>query len=129
MKKPKDYADLLLNKAKQDALLFDKLIDDHEISDEILGFHIEQAIEKSLKCILVFHNIPFRKTHDIRELLDLIHDNNIQLPDTFNTIDEWTPYAVQYRYDDINTDTIKFNRKNAQIIIWDLIKWIESYIK
>ena len=75
------------------------------------------------------HQIPFRKTHDIRELLDLINDNNIQIPNKFNTIDDWTPYAVQYRYDDINTDTIKFNRKKAQIIMWDLIKWIESYIK
>ena len=128
MKKPKDYANLLLNKAKQDALLFDKLIDDNEISDEILGFHIEQAIEKSLKCILVFNNISFRKTHDIRELLDLIHDHNIQLPDTFNTIDEWTPYAVQYRYDDINTDTATFDRKNARVTMWDLITWVDSCI-
>lgn len=128
MKKPKDYAVLLLHKAKQDALLFDKLIDDHEVSDEILGFHIEQAIEKSLKCILIFNTISFRKTHDIRELLDLINDNNIQLPETFNTIDEWTPYAVQYRYDDINTDTITFDRKNARVTMWDLITWVESYI-
>jgi HEPN domain-containing protein len=31
-------------------------------------FHSQQAAEKTAKAFLAFHNIPFRKTHDLKEL-------------------------------------------------------------
>jgi hypothetical protein len=31
-------------------------------------FHSQQAAEKALKGFLAFHNVPFRKIHDIKEL-------------------------------------------------------------
>lgn len=31
-------------------------------------FHCQQAVEKSWKALLFFQNVPFRKTHDLREL-------------------------------------------------------------
>ena len=31
-------------------------------------FHAQQAAEKSLKAFLAWHDLPFRKTHDIEEL-------------------------------------------------------------
>ena len=33
------------------------------------AFHVQQAIEKTLKGLLAWHNIPFTKTHDLDELL------------------------------------------------------------
>lgn len=31
-------------------------------------FHAQQAVEKSLKALLVWYDVPFRKTHDLAEL-------------------------------------------------------------
>ena len=92
---------LLLKKARQDALLIEKLAGDAEIADDVVGFHFQQVIEKSLKALLVLRNIKFRRTHDIRELLDLLKDNNIPVPSSFDGLDSWTPYAAEYRYDDL----------------------------
>ena len=92
---------LLLKKARQDALLIEKLSGDVEIADDVVGFHFQQVIEKSLKALLVCKNIKFRRTHDIRELLDLLKDNAIPVPSWFEGLDSWTPYATEYRYDDL----------------------------
>ena len=35
---------------------------------EDVAFHAQQAAEKSLKAFLVWHSIPFRKTHNLVEL-------------------------------------------------------------
>lgn len=61
-------------------------------------FHCQQAAERSLKAFLTFHNIPFRKTHNIDELgveclkidpsLSAIIDDAVPL----------TEFAWRYRY-------------------------------
>jgi hypothetical protein len=45
---PSDRPVVLLNKAKQDELALEKLLDDCEIEDDLLGFHTQQAAEKML---------------------------------------------------------------------------------
>ena len=35
-------------------------------------FHSQQAVEKAIKALLIFHLIEFRTTHDINELLELL---------------------------------------------------------
>jgi hypothetical protein len=38
---PPDRPEVLLRKAKQDALAFEKLLDDRDIEDDMLGFHAQ----------------------------------------------------------------------------------------
>ncbi len=45
-------------------LLLDKI-------PEYSAYHSQQAVEKLLKAFLIFRNKPFRKTHDIAELISL----------------------------------------------------------
>lgn len=47
-----DLALLLLAKARQDEQAVDALIDETAISDEIVGFHLQQATGKLLKAAL-----------------------------------------------------------------------------
>ena len=65
-----EQIDILLYKAQQDEKVVRCLMDDSEISDEVIGFHVQQAIEKLLKALLVHLNIDFPKTH-VLELLVL----------------------------------------------------------
>ena len=43
------------------------LTQDNELEDVAL-FHCQQAVEKALKGFLAFHDVSFRKTHNIGEL-------------------------------------------------------------
>ena len=49
--KPREQALLLLRKAAQDEALLDRVLESIEVSDEIIGFHCQQA-EKLLKALL-----------------------------------------------------------------------------
>ena len=129
MKSAEDYARLLYEKACRDALVFRKLVDDFEISDETLGFHVEQAFEKALKALLTTRRIRFRHTHDIRELLDLLNDNGIELPGEFRNLDEWTPYAVEYRYEDTDVGETSFDRNEAAGILEKVLSWVKNRLE
>ena len=50
--KPREQALLLLRKAAQDEALLDRVLESIEVSDEIIGFHCQQAAEKLLKALL-----------------------------------------------------------------------------
>ena len=39
---------------------------------ELVCFHIQQCIEKLFKAVLSYENIPFKRTHNLRYLLDEI---------------------------------------------------------
>ena len=69
-----------------------------EIKLEIVFFHIQQAVEKLLKCILDINGIKFPKTHDIESLIELCDANNIALIDDINTLADLSDYAVEGRY-------------------------------
>ena len=44
-----------------------------DISDEVLGFHVQQAAEKSLKAWLALLGETYPLTHNLDTLLDLQH--------------------------------------------------------
>jgi len=88
---------LMLKAAAQD-LEACALLCNSQVGDAVVGFHAQQAVEKSLKAVLSFHRIEFRRTHDLAWLMDLLQDRvNIQPPDA-QWLDELNPYAVEARY-------------------------------
>ncbi len=71
---------MLLRKASQDEFTVNKLLPDPQSPDEIIGFHAQQAVEKILKAVLTFRAVRYRRTHDLVELIDRIHDSGIGFP-------------------------------------------------
>lgn len=63
-------------------------------------FHSQQAAEKAAKAFLVFHNAPFRKTHDLEELREQCAALNPSLSDLLAEADQLTDYASAFRYPD-----------------------------
>lgn len=68
-------------------------------ADEIFGFHVQQAVEKSLKAWLCALGIAFPFTHDLNRLLVLVRDSAGNVDDQW-WADEFTVFAQQARYDD-----------------------------
>jgi len=63
-----------------------------------IGFHCQQAAEKLIKAILVAHQVPFPKTHDLEELLRLLSTVNERLAAALADVGELNPYSVEFRY-------------------------------
>ena len=58
----REQVELLLRKAAQDEFAIQKLLPDPASADEIIGFHAQQAVEKTLKAVLCWASIRYRRT-------------------------------------------------------------------
>ena len=61
-------------------------------------FHLQQAVEKSLKSLLSFAEVDPPRTHDIEALVELCEREGIELSDYVEEFSKLTPYAVELRY-------------------------------
>lgn len=92
----------LLRRAKADLAIAKRNIK-LELSDEveydIIAYHIQQAIEKTLKFNLEMNGIKYAYTHVILELLSFFDNNNIDYPDwVYNNAETLTSYGTKTRY-------------------------------
>lgn len=68
------------------------------VTDAIVGFHAQQAVEKALKAVLASRGIKFRFIHDLDYLGELCEENDIELPLEFEGATRLTPFAAIGRY-------------------------------
>ena len=61
-------------------------------------FHCQQAVEKALKAFLMWHNIPFRKTHSLEELGEQCLDLDQTIKSLIDRAVPLTEYAWKFRY-------------------------------
>lgn len=125
MKRLREHAALFIRKADDDTNLIRFVLGNAEVTDEIIGFHFQQAIEKLLKAACTIKNIRFIKTHNIRVLMDLLSENGNGLPETFASLDYLTPYGVVGRYEEMPFD-FPFDRSEILPLIDELKSWVES---
>lgn len=74
---------------------------DLAVTPAILGdalFHCQQAVEKALKAWLAWHDVPFRKTHDLGDLGTHCVTLDASLEPLLRQAATLTEYAWQYRY-------------------------------
>jgi HEPN domain-containing protein len=62
------------------------------------GFHLQQAVEKSLKAWLVLKRVDYPRTHDLNPLLGLLEDQGEEI-EPFWSLLQLNPFAVQFRYE------------------------------
>ena len=121
---------MLFIKAKEDYIAAKYLLDgfhNHnlELNLEIIFFHFQQSAEKLIKCLLDYNNIKFPHYHNIREMINIAHDNNIDI-NFKDELSQLTQYAVEGRYAIIHDD---LDDTNTYIEILDsLIKYIKGKI-
>jgi HEPN domain-containing protein len=95
---------------------------------EDLCFDAQQAVEKSLKAILIKLNQSFPKTHSIGILLKLIEEAGIEIPQNINQAKLLTAYAVDARYPGDYEPVNKEEYKEALKIAEDVFKWLDNII-
>ncbi len=62
------------------------------------AFHCQQAAEKLLKGFLVLAAQPFRKAHDMAELIDALAAVEAEIASAVFDMQDWTRCAVAARY-------------------------------
>lgn len=69
-------------------------------ADEIYGFHVQQAVEKSFKAWLALLGEKYPTTHDLERLLEPLKARDLEAAG-FEDLAEFTRFAVRYRYTQI----------------------------
>lgn len=99
-----------------------------EILLEDFCFEAQQAAEKALKAVLLFKGIKFRFVHDLAELLTLLEQNGILLPEEIRAAADLTDYSVEARYPGPFEPVTENEFKDALKIAESVVKWAESQI-
>jgi len=94
---------------------------------ETLCFHAQQAVEKSIKAVLVHHGIAFPKVHSIERLIDLL-PSHIARPDDLIGSAQLTAYATVFRYPGDFEDVTSAGYHEAVRLARSVVCWAESVV-
>ena len=95
-----DYARALIAKAQDDRYVLERLAGDANAPEWVLGFHAQQAVEKSLKAVLSLRQVEFPRTHNLSMLLELLRRAGVALPPDGDELARLIPFGVALRYED-----------------------------
>lgn len=79
-------AEQLLNLARDDEAAARAMLDVGTVTDAIVGFHAQQAVEKALKAVLAVHGVKVPFTHDLAGLAELCAAEGAALPSSLAEI-------------------------------------------
>ena len=120
-------ARVLLDAAERDVGALRVMGRSHEISDEIFGFHVQQAAEKSLKAGLALLGKVYPLTHNLEALLQLLSERN-EVSCRFRKLIDYTPYAVEFRYEGVESGTDPIDRKAALTLVEALLAHVRRQL-
>jgi len=95
---------------------------------EDLCFEAQQAAEKALKGLLIFHGVDPEFTHNIEKLLTAL-EKFTTIPTDVQKANKLTVYAVQTRYPGECDDVTKEEYEESIRIAKDCLDWVEEKIK
>jgi len=98
-----------------------------EYSDT-LAFHCQQATEKYIKCLLEMHSIPFKRSHDLRYLLDLLDEAIPINKQLYESTMKLNAFGVEIRYPDIRIELTTKDREEAIQIAKDFREFLKFHI-
>lgn len=127
-----DFVQQWLNKADSDRESARVLLDT-KLNDYFpCAFHCQQAAEKFLKAYLVRHQVEFRKTHDLDELLKLTDSVDLSLGYEIASCVWLTPYGVEFRYPgeypQVDHKTAEKAYRELTLVKEAIMKRLEDYL-
>lgn len=126
--RPPERAELLLRKAAHDEVLLDQVLSSPQVSDEVIGFHLQQAAEKLLKALLAAREVRYGRIHNLRALMDLLTDAGCPLPERLQDLDALTPFGTLLRYEDVPSGA-PIDRPRARALVRELRRFVEEKLR
>lgn len=119
-----ELARLLLQKARQDLAVVVSVADSEAVADEIVGFHIQQAIKSALTRL----GRQYEFTHDLSILYRQAENNGLSLPASIDAVEELTVFAVQFRYL-LYQEEQGFDRSAGLTLAENFVQWADAIIE
>ncbi len=116
---------MLLERARGDLAALRVLARDETQADHVVGFHAQQAVEKSLKAALVMLDIEIPRTHEIAYVLSLLEDAGVGVPEEVASADSLTPWAGGLRYDEVAP---RIDREDVIALAEASVSWARSLV-
>lgn len=97
---------------------------------DLLCFHAQQAVEKSLKAVLHTRTSDIPYTHSIATLLGLLREHDIDFPERLAQSAKLTQFATLTRYPRFGRMPTPSDDYNAAIALAQLaVSWAESQVR
>lgn len=122
----RDLAARFALKARSDEIALEKLVDDHDVPDDVIGFHAQQAVEKLLKAALANAGVPPPRVHDLGRLVALLDEAGLTPPEAARDARRLAPWAVEFRYEDILDE--RLDRKAAGETVAQVRAWLDQLL-
>ena len=94
-----EHARAMLRMAYKDFNALTGMLDNALFADEIFGFHVQQAVEKTSKAWLCAYDVAYPPTHDLARLPTLLERAGADV-EQFWPLVQFTIFAVQARYEE-----------------------------
>ncbi len=94
---------------------------------EHLCFHAQQAVEKSLKAVLVKLGLDFPPTHNLQRLIDLLPEDIPRTPSVLRAA-RLTAYAVSSRYPGVEEPVQEEEYRDAVRVAEAILDWAINYV-
>ncbi len=124
---PLDLARAFLEKGKEDEVLLGRLVDDTDVSDDIFGFHVQQAVEKFIKSVLAVEQARPTRTHDLASLFEQAAIAGSEIPEDILEVRSFTPYAVRNRNPFFDPAPM-IDRKSTFALVQKVRAWAEEIV-
>lgn len=95
------------------------------VPEESFGFHVQQAAEKSFKAWLALRGETYPLTHNLELLLDRLADQGVATK-PFEKLVGYTPYAVEFRYEGVDSSTAAIDRAEVVALVEALLKQVRG---
>jgi HEPN domain-containing protein len=112
---------VLLGLAADDELAARSLLPVEGITDAILGFHAQQAVEKATKAVLEHGGVEYPYSHDLDGLFELCQESNIKVPDALSGAGRLSVFGVRLRYGtspETHLDRDQALKWAAEAVVW-----------
>jgi HEPN domain-containing protein len=124
---PHDRALELLALANDDFYVAAVLLPDLKAADSMIGFHLQQTVEKLLKALLAERNVDYPKTHSLLRLVHLASEERYELPEFVHELVALNRYAVIERYE-AKAPMTSLDRVRLPVLVERFQEWAEVEI-
>ena len=122
-----DVPRVLLGLAADDEFTARSVLPIEGVTDAILGFHAQQAVEKSLKAVLALQGVEFPFSHDLDGLMRLCQKNDIDVTEDLSGVGRLSVFGVGLRY---GTSPVTYlDRDKALAWAASAIEWARRQIE
>jgi HEPN domain-containing protein len=115
---------MLMEASKRDVEALRGMSNASVFADEIFGFHVQQAAEKLFKAWLALLGETYPLTQDLELLVNHLQERGVAAS-IFLALIEYTPYAVQFRYEATEVDAEPIDRQESRCLVEALLAQVQ----